>query len=41
MTLTILVLFAQEVLLVSAFGYGLLLTAGAAGGVLGVDHDLL
>lgn len=35
MTLTILVLFAQEVLLVSAFGYGLLLTAGAAGGVLG------
>ncbi|MDA4845732.1 MFS transporter [Hoeflea poritis] len=35
MTLTILVLFAQEVLLASAFGYGLLLTAGAAGGVLG------
>ncbi|WP_419906769.1 MFS transporter [Hoeflea sp.] len=35
MTLTILVLYAQEVLFVSAFGYGLLLTAGAAGGVLG------
>ncbi|WP_136658331.1 MFS transporter [Nitratireductor sp. XY-223] len=35
MTLTILVLYAQEVLLTSAFGYGLLLTAGAAGGVLG------
>ena len=35
MALTILVLFAQEVLGLSAFGYGVLLTAGAAGGVLG------
>jgi len=35
MALTILVLYAQEVLGLSAFGYGVLLTAGAAGGVLG------
>lgn len=34
-TLTVLVLFSQEVLGLSAAGYGLLLTAGAAGGVLG------
>lgn len=35
MAMTILVLFAQDVLGLSAFGYGFLLTAGAAGGVLG------
>ncbi len=35
MATTILVLYAQEVLGLSAFGYGFLLTAGAAGGVLG------
>ena len=34
-TLTILVLFAQEVLELDAVGYGLLLTAAAAGGVAG------
>ena len=34
-TLTVLVLFSQEVLGLSAAGYGILLTAGAAGGVLG------
>ena len=33
--LTVLVLFAQDVLGLDAVGYGLLLTAGAAGGVLG------
>jgi MFS family permease len=35
MALTILVLFSQEVLQLSGFGHGLLLTAGAAGGVVG------
>ncbi|MEM6462710.1 MAG: MFS transporter [Pseudomonadota bacterium] len=35
MTLTVLVLYSQEVLQLSAFGYGVLLTAGAAGGVAG------
>ncbi|MCR9138041.1 MAG: MFS transporter [Alphaproteobacteria bacterium] len=35
MAVTILVLYAQEVLGLSAFDYGFLLTAGAAGGVLG------
>ncbi|MEM7302237.1 MAG: MFS transporter [Pseudomonadota bacterium] len=35
MTLTVLVLFSQEVLGLGAFGYGVLLTAGAAGGVVG------
>lgn len=34
-TLTVLVLFSQEILGLSAAGYGILLTAGAAGGVLG------
>lgn len=34
-TTTILVLFSQEVLGLDAFGYGLLLTAGAVGGVVG------
>jgi len=34
-TTTVLVLFGQEVLGLSAFGYGILLTAGAAGGVIG------
>lgn len=34
-TLTVLVLFSQEVLGLSAAGHGILLTAGAAGGVLG------
>ena len=33
--LTVLVLYAQEVLGLGAFGYGMLLTAGAAGGVIG------
>ena len=33
--LTMLVLFSQEILGLSAFGYGVLLTAGAAGGVIG------
>ncbi len=32
---TVLVLFAQEILHLDSFGYGLLLSAGAAGGVLG------
>ncbi|MEJ6395768.1 MFS transporter [Gymnodinialimonas sp. 2305UL16-5] len=32
---TLLVLYSQEILGLDAFGYGLLLTAGAAGGVLG------
>jgi MFS family permease len=35
MTITILVLFSQEILGLSAAGHGLLLTAGAAGGVVG------
>jgi MFS family permease len=35
MALTILVLFLQEILNLSGFGHGLLLTAGAAGGVVG------
>ena len=35
MALTVLVLFGQEVLGLSGAGYGLLLTAGAAGGVVG------
>nr|WP_276562534.1 MFS transporter [Hoeflea prorocentri] len=35
MTLAIMVLFVQESLGLSAFGYGVLLTAGAAGGVIG------
>jgi MFS family permease len=35
MAFTILVLYSQEVLGLSAFGHGVLLTAGAAGGVLG------
>lgn len=35
MALTVLVLYSQEVLGLSAFGYGVLLTAGAAGGVVG------
>ena len=35
MTVTILVLFSQEILGLSAAGHGLLLTAGAAGGVAG------
>lgn len=35
MTLAIMVLYAQESLGLSAFGYGVLLTAGAAGGVIG------
>lgn len=35
MGLTVLVLYSQEVLGLSAFGYGVLLTAGAAGGVAG------
>ncbi|WGI22326.1 MFS transporter [Amylibacter sp. IMCC11727] len=35
MALTILVLFSQEILNLSGFGHGLLLTAGAAGGVVG------
>lgn len=34
-TFTILVLYSQELLGLSAFGHGMLLTAGAAGGVLG------
>ncbi len=34
-TITILILFSQEILGLSAFGYGVLLTAGAAGGVIG------
>jgi len=34
-SLTMLVLFSQEVLGLGAFGHGMLLTAGAAGGVLG------
>lgn len=34
-TLTVLILFSQEVLGLSAASYGILLTAGAAGGVLG------
>ena len=34
-TLTVLVLFSQEILGLSAAGHGLLLTAGAAGGVIG------
>ncbi len=33
--LTVLVLYAQEVLGLGAFGYGILLTVGAAGGVIG------
>ena len=33
--LTVMILFAQEVLGLSAAGYGILLTAGAAGGVIG------
>lgn len=35
MALTIFVLFSQEILQLSGFGHGLLLTAGAAGGVVG------
>ncbi|WP_166418064.1 MFS transporter [Cochlodiniinecator piscidefendens] len=35
MTATILVLFAQDILMLDAFWYGVLLTAGAAGGVAG------
>ncbi|MGI9393701.1 MAG: MFS transporter [Boseongicola sp.] len=35
MSLTVLVLVSQEVLHLSAFGHGILLTAGAAGGVVG------
>ncbi len=35
MALTILVLFSQDILGLSATGYGILLTAGAAGGVIG------
>ena len=35
MALTVLVLFSQEILNLSAFGHGILLTAGAAGGVVG------
>ena len=35
MGLTVLVLYSQEVLELTAFGYGFLLTAGAAGGVVG------
>lgn len=35
MTLTVLILFSQEILNLSAAGHGMLLTAGAAGGVVG------
>ncbi|MGI9388671.1 MAG: MFS transporter [Boseongicola sp.] len=35
MSLTVLVLVSQEILRLSAFGHGILLTAGAAGGVVG------
>ena len=35
MTLTVLVLFSQDILGLSAIGHGVLLTAGAAGGVVG------
>ncbi|MBL4767343.1 MAG: MFS transporter [Rhodobacteraceae bacterium] len=35
MTITVLILYSQEILGLSAAGHGLLLTAGAAGGVLG------
>ncbi len=35
MALTVLVLFSQEILRLSALGHGILLTAGAAGGVVG------
>lgn len=35
MTLTIFILFSQEILGLSAVGHGILMTAGAAGGVLG------
>jgi len=35
MTLTVLVLFSQDILGLSAVGHGVLLTAGAAGGVVG------
>jgi len=35
MAITILILFSQEILNLNAFGHGLLMTAGAAGGVVG------